>query len=342
MDFALSDEQEMVRDTARALFERECDIDFVRRAWQEEGEARSLWEDHLSEWMDLATNDLVDIALFMEEHGRAAAPGVLFASLLASQVAEAAGLTLGGSATVAISGEDGLWIPNSHSTKHFVPSLAEVDEVVVVGGSPETTRVGVVPASDVRLSEIAQMDGLRPLYRAEVRDEMASRAVTPADFARAMDRALITTSAELIGVGRWLLETSVAYAKERVQFDRPIGSFQGLQWELVDAAMEIERAAAAVAHAAMCVDADDISDDREGDSGGVVEYRERRRAVHVAKAEAGLAARVCARTGMQVHGGVGYTFEHGLHYWLRRAYAGDAFMGPSSHHHDRLADILFD
>jgi alkylation response protein AidB-like acyl-CoA dehydrogenase len=79
-----------------------------------------------------------------------------------------------------------------------------------------------------------------------------------------------------------------------------------------------------------------------GAGAGAANREERRRAVHIAKAEAGLAARVCARTRMQVHGGVGYTFEHGLHYWLRRAYAGDAFMGPSSHHHDCLADFLFD
>ena len=140
MDFSLSDEQEMVRDTARALFERECDIDFVRRAWQEKAEARSLWGEHLREWMELATGDLVDIALFMEEHGKAAAPGVFFASLLAAQVAESAGLSHEGSATVAISAEDGLWRPNSSTTKYYVPSLAEVDEVVVYGS--ELTREG--------------------------------------------------------------------------------------------------------------------------------------------------------------------------------------------------------
>ncbi|MFQ5515740.1 MAG: acyl-CoA dehydrogenase family protein, partial [Myxococcota bacterium] len=122
-------------------------------------------------------------------------------------------------------------------------------------------------------------------------------------------------------------DASVEYAKERVQFGRPIGSFQGLQWELVDAALELERAAAAVSYAAMCVDADDA---------------DRHRAVHGAKAEAGLAARACARTGLQVHGGIGYTWEHDLHFRLRRAYAGDAFMGPSGYHHDRLAELLFD
>jgi alkylation response protein AidB-like acyl-CoA dehydrogenase len=60
-----------------------------------------------------------------------------------------------------------------------------------------------------------------------------------------------------------------------------------------------------------------------------------------AKAEAGLAARHCARTAMQVHGGIGYTWEQGLHYWLRRAYAGDAFMGHHEHHFAELAERIF-
>ena len=68
---------------------------------------------------------------------------------------------------------------------------------------------------------------------------------------------------------------------------------------------------------------------------------EARYAVHSAKLEAGGAARRCARTSLQVHGGIGYTWEQGLHYWLRRSYAGDAFMGPSDYHAQCLAGLLF-
>ncbi len=327
MDFTLTDEQEMVRDTARALFDKECSIDFVRAAWKDRALASSLWTKQLSDWMELAPGDVVDLALFMEEHGRAAAPGVFFASILAAQAAAAAGRELSGSASVAVAGPDGAWLPNADSMKHFVPSAGEVDEIVVVAGSPESPTLTVVAAADLELTEVEQMDQLRPQYRVGVGAVPAGEALDPGLWRHVVERSLVTASAELIGVARWLLDTSVEYAKERVQFDRPIGSFQGLQWELVDAALDLERASAAVSYAAMCVDADDP---------------DRHRAVHGAKAEAGLAARLCARTGMQVHGGVGYTFEHGLHYWLRRAYAGDAFMGPSSYHHDRLAELLFD
>lgn len=327
MDFSLTDEQQMVRDTARELFARECSIDFVRSAWFDRGAAARLWNEHLAGWMELANADAVDAILFLEEHGRAVAPGTFFPTFLAAQVAAAAGCDLAGSASLAVSGPDGSWTPNGDSLKHFVPCAGEVDEIVVVSGSADSPTVAVVGAAELARSEVDQMDLLRPQYRVDTAAATGGMAIERGAWRHAVERSLVFCSAELIGVARWLLDSSVAYAKEREQFDQPIGAFQGLQWELVDAALELERAAAAVAYAAMCVDADDA---------------DRHRAVHGAKADAGLAARMCARTGMQVHGGVGYTWEHGLHYWLRRAYAGDAFMGPSSYHHDCLSALLFD
>lgn len=327
MDFTLTDEQEMVRDTARELFAKECGIDVVRAAWSDRETGVSLHDRHLADWLELAQGDVVDVAIFAEEHGRAAAPGPFFASLLAAQVACAAGFEPSGKATVAVSGPDGSWSPHEGRVKHFVPSAADVEQVWVIDGSDAAPRIGCVEPAALALTPIEQMDRLRPMFHATVEADVQGDAFDPVAWRHAKERALVTVAAELVGVGRWLLESSVEYAKERVQFDVPIGSFQGLQWELVDAALELERASAAVAYAAMCVDADDP---------------DRHRAVHGAKAEAGLAARTCARTGMQVHGGIGYTFEHGLHYWLRRAYAGDAFMAPSAHHHDQLAALLFD
>jgi alkylation response protein AidB-like acyl-CoA dehydrogenase len=327
LDFTLTDEQEMVRETARSLFARECSIDFVRSAWTDRSMGMGLWTQHLSAWMELGSADMVDVVLFVEEHGRAVAPGPFFASLLASQVAQAAGVSFHGSATVAVSAADGLWCAHDDALKHFVPSANDVDSIFVVSGSPHSPRIAMAKATDLTISEVEQLDSLRPQFRVDTVAAKGFESMDPAAWRHALDRALVTCAAELIGVGRWLLDTSIEYAKERVQFDRPIGSLQGLQWQLVDAALGLERAAAAVAYAAMCIDADDP---------------DRRRAVHGAKAEAGLAARACARTGAQVHGGVGYTWEHGLHYWLRRAYAADAFMGPAAYHHDRLAELLFD
>ena len=111
-----------------------------------------------------------------------------------------------------------------------------------------------------------------------------------------------------------------------MQFDVPIGSFQAIQHKLADMALDLERASSAVHYAAMTIDADDA---------------DRHRAVHVAKAAAGDAAKRCAKDGIQIHGGIGYTWEHDLHLFIRRAYASESCFGTSDWHHDRLADLLF-
>ena len=281
MDFALSTEQEMVRSTARSLLGGQCTPELLQHAWRDSRAAAPLWDDHLCQWVELAGGDLVDLVLFMEEHGKAATPGVFFATLLAAQLSAPAGLTPAGSATVAVAGEDGLWIPGNGKLRHHVPSAGEVDEILWIAGSPAAPTMALVPAAAATLTEVDQLDRLRPVYTVELSDPPEGLRVDPAVFAHAVDRALVTTAAELVGAGRWLLDTSVEYAREREQFGRPIGSFQGLQWMLVDATLLLERAGASVAYAAMCVDAEDAG---------------RRRAVHGAKAEAGLAARSVART----------------------------------------------
>lgn len=326
MDFSLTDEQRIIQDTARVMFARECPLALVRTAWEQPEAALPLWEDHLLEWLALSAQPLADAALFMQEYGSALVPGVFFSSLLAAYVANTLDEELAGAATVAVAAADGYWLPNEQPTKHFVLAAGQSQQVVVVSGSPEAPRVAIAAADTLRKTEVAHLDRLRPLYQLEVSDCPKGRAISPQAWRNVVQRALVIAAAELVGVGRHLLDGAVAYAKERQQFGRPIGSFQGLQWKLVDAALELERAAAAVSWAAMCVDA------------GVAEAAH---AVHCAKLEAGSAARRCARTSLQVHGGIGYTWEHGLHFWLRRAYAGDAFMGPSAYHAQCLADLLF-
>jgi alkylation response protein AidB-like acyl-CoA dehydrogenase len=183
--------------------------------------------------------------------------------------------------------------------------------------------LGAGGATDGRLIET--LDSTRRLFEVDV----PSGESTPLS-ADALDdvvqRATIALAADLVGTTRWLVGTTVEYSKQRVQFDRPIGSFQGLQFEMVDMALDHERAAAAVYYAAMAFDARD--DDRH-------------RAAHVAKAAAGTAARHAAKVAVQVHGGIGYTWESDVHLYLRRAYAGEYLLGPSQWHHDRLADALF-
>lgn len=327
MDFTLSSEQGMIRDTAQNLFRKECTLDVVRQAWGNRACATVLWEKQLSAWLELVEGDLIDLALFMEEHGRALAPGPFYASLIARVVAQAAQIKLSaGKATVAISDQQGLWVPNNSGIKHFVPSADEAEHIVLISGSLEKPEIAILNSQQVVITEIDNMDRLRPIFKVETKHQGVAQAFDKRDFKIAQQKIMIATAAELIGVGRHALDSAVAYAKERQQFGKVIGSFQGLQWKLVNATIELERAAAAVSYAAMCVDAHDADAEK---------------ATLSAKAEAGLAARHCARTSMQVHGGIGYTWEHGLHYALRRAYAGDAFMGNHEHQFTELAKLLF-
>jgi alkylation response protein AidB-like acyl-CoA dehydrogenase len=140
------------------------------------------------------------------------------------------------------------------------------------------------------------------------------------------DRATTAYAAETVGVARRCFDMALAYAKERVQFDVPIGSFQAIQHKLAEMSLLVERATAAVHYAAMAVDADDP---------------DRTRAAHVAKAASGEAARRCLRDSMQIHGGIGYTWEHDLQLFLRRATASEYLFGPTGWHQDRIADLLF-
>ena len=137
----------------------------------------------------------------------------------------------------------------------------------------------------------------------------------------------MSIAAEMTGTARRIFDMSLAYAKERNQFDRPIGSFQAIQHKLADMSLALQRATAAVQYAAMTCDA---------------ESGDRTLACHSAKAAAGEAARRILKDGAQIHGGIGYTWEHDLHLYLRRATTDEDMLGTTSWHLDRIAGLLFD
>lgn len=339
MDFTLSDEQELLRTTARALMANECPPSLVRAHIDDRHAADAIWDDHLRDWVALGEGSLVDLCLFVEEMGAALTPGPFFATtalfvpLLRAighddATAAVAGEVVG---TVAMAGSDGLWTVNDDPQRTFVLDIDRCGHVAVVlpGPSVAVLRTSTLLERGGFIEEIETLDTTRRTSLVTLPDglEADAIAIDPAALDTVVAGATVVLGAELMGAARWLEQASVAYAKERVQFGRPIGSFQGVQYKLVDMALDFERALAAVYYAAMAVDAGDP---------------DRVRAVHVAKAAAGRAARHNARDALQVHGGIGYTYEHDLHLYLRRAYACDALLGPTAWHEDRLADLLFD
>ncbi len=341
MDFALTPDQELLRETARSLVARECPPAIVRAHRDDPAAAEPLW-NHLRDFAALGTASTVDLCVFVEELGSVAAPGPFFTTTALFQpvlaaigsdlvAAAAAGEVTG---TVALAGADGFWTLNADPVKTFVVDADVVDVVAIVAvvdGEPSVTMVeGATPR------RVETVDSSRRVFEVDVVD-VATGVRVPIDAAAVsavIDRATVVLAAELVGTARRLFDMSLQYAKERHQFGVPIGSFQAIQHKLADMSLDVERAWSAVYYAAMALDSTD------GDAGDAISAGDRARAVHVAKAAAGEAAKHAAKDGIQIHGGIGYTWEHDLHLFIRRAYASEALLGPTAWHHDRLADLL--
>jgi alkylation response protein AidB-like acyl-CoA dehydrogenase len=308
VDFSLTPDQVLLRDTARKLLERECPPAVVRAHIDDPAAYEPLWR-HLSEYAALAHGPCADCCLFLEETGYAAAPGPLLATLLYGALTGA-----DGTGTVALVDDP---------THPFVLEADRVEHVAFVLPGP---RLVIAARESLAPQHAPTVDFSRRLFRVPVPHTAEDRSLDPDTLGAWRDRAHACIAAEMVGTARRIFEMALQYAKERVQFDVPIGSFQAIQHKLADMSLALERATAAVHYAAMTVDAADA---------------DRTRACHVAKAAAGDAARQILKDGIQIHGGIGYTWEHDLHLYLRRATADEYLLGTTAWHHDRLAGLLF-
>ena len=329
MDFTVTDDQQLLRDTARRLLAEQCPTALVRDHIADRRAYAPLWS-HLREFAALGASACTDLCLFLDELGYVAAPGPFFASvalgapLLAAIEHPLLDDVLSGATTVtvAIAGTDGVWQPSPDPRKLLVPDADIVDHVVVVD---DGWQVRVVPAADCTVEPTATIDWSRPLCTVEA-PVTAYVALDPATAAAWSDHVHTAAAAELVGTARRLFGMANQYAKERVQFDKPIGSFQAIQHKLAEMSLALERATAAVHYAAMTVDAAD---------------RDRARAAHTAKAAANAAAHRMLKDSIQIHGGIGYTWEHDLHLFIRRATLAETQLGTTEWHHGRIADLLF-
>jgi alkylation response protein AidB-like acyl-CoA dehydrogenase len=330
MDFSLTEEQTMLRDTARALLANECAPSLVRAHIDDPSVADGLWA-HLRDFAALGNGPCTDLAIFCEELGYVAAPGVFFPTVAQfAPLLDAIGHpmlddVLAGSATgtVALAGASGDWVVNGEGVKTFVAEADRVDWIAVVGSGPE---VRLVARDAVSVRRVPTVDFSRRVFEVDASGSVETHVTEPATVDAVLARSTVALAAEMVGTARRMTEMTVAYAKERYQFGVPIGSFQAIQHKLADVSLAVERAQSAVQYAAMALDADDP---------------DRHRAVHTAKAAAGVAATHAAKEGVQIHGGIGFTWEHDLHLFIRRAYGAAYWMGTTDWHHDRLADLLF-
>jgi alkylation response protein AidB-like acyl-CoA dehydrogenase len=337
MDFSLTEDQHLLRDSAAKLLQQECPTALVRAYLQDPAVAGGLWA-HLAPWAGVAAGSAVDLCLFLEETGAVAAPGPFFATTaLFSPLLRALGhgllpSVLDGSTTgtVALAGAAAAWEINDDPVKTWVPEAGAVDWIAVVHRGPSGPAVTIGPRPEEGVTLVPTVDGSRQFATVLAASVPGTPVVIdPIALEGVIQRATVALAAEMLGTVRWLFETTLAYAKVREQFGRPIGSFQAIQHKLANMALAKERAWSAVYYAAMTIDAADA-----------VEADERRRAVHVAKAAAGSAARLNFKDGIQIHGGIGYTWEHDLHLFIRRAIVSEQILGTGGWHHDRLGALL--
>jgi alkylation response protein AidB-like acyl-CoA dehydrogenase len=312
VDFSLTDDQELLRETAHKLLDRECPPALVRAHVDDPSVYEPLWR-HLSEYTALGSGPAADLVLFLAQTGYTAAPGPFLATALY------ASLTGDDDSTGTVAFLD-------DPVNSFVLEADRVENVAVIGPGPTVARIAAADLGD-RLRFVKTIDFSRRVFSLDA-DGLAldAQPIAAGALDAWRDRAHVSLAAEMVGTARRIFDMSLEYAKERKQFDRPIGSFQAIQHKLADMSLALERATSAVQYGAMTVDAD---------------APDRTIACHAAKAAAGEAARRILKDGAQIHGGIGYTWEHDLHLYLRRATADEYLLGTTSWHLDRIADLLF-
>ena len=201
----------------------------------------------------------------------------------------------------------------------FAPS-ADVGVVVVRGGV-----YAVDLRTEGRPDAVPAMDRTRELGVLSFEGAPAV-GVGGAEAAElVLDRAATLASAEMLGAADRVLAMSVDYAKDRVQFGKPIGSFQAVKHMLADALVDVEGMRSTVYYAAWCAAAGDP---------------DRALAASMAKAWCSDAARRVMGTGLQVHGGIGFTWEHDMHLYVKRAQLDQVSFGDAAFHRDRIAALL--
>jgi alkylation response protein AidB-like acyl-CoA dehydrogenase len=198
-----------------------------------------------------------------------------------------------------------------------------VDEVAVTDGE----RVVVVPREQLQITPVDPFDKSRRLARVEVHGDVERARVLerPERLARAVEEATVALAVEMVGTCQAIFDIALEYAKVRQQFGVPIGSFQAIKHKFADLYVALERARATAYFAATTIAEDD----------------ERRTvATSMAKAAVGEAQRLIAQEGIQIMGGIGYTWEHDMHLYGKRAQSGDALVGTAAEHRARIADYL--
>ncbi len=347
MEFAFTDEQAMIAETARAFFTENATSERTRKAMAADGIDAELWTAFcqelglsgigIPESAGGAGLGLVELAIIAEAAGAQVAALPMLGSLAMAAQAIAAGGT---------SEQQAEWLPRLLSGEvvagYVHDAALTADGDVLTGGDrfvahgasaqvlvvTSNTGAWIVQADAAGLTVTAQttMDQTRPYAHVALTGVQGAPLGNPAAAIEAAHRAgFVTVAAEALGGAQAALDRTVGYAKERVQFGRAIGSFQAYKHRLADMMIEIEQARSAVYWAACAVD--EGSDEAE-------------MAVHSAKSFAADTYFMCAGNMIQLHGGIGFTWEHDAHLYFKRARAIQSMLGSGNWHRERIASMI--
>jgi alkylation response protein AidB-like acyl-CoA dehydrogenase len=364
MYFDLTDEQQAIRATAKDFLAARYKSDRIRElADSETGFEQSDW-DEMAElgWTGLALPEewggqglgIVDLAVLFEEMGYALAPSPLLSNTVAGLAlglcgsddqrerflrplaagelrgapalwdagspATPGGFTMEGTADgdgVVLDGEKVL-VPDAAAADFFLVATADQRRHLVEAGAAGVT---VVPEPSIdatrRLSSV-RFEGVR----VDAGDTLPAEG---ADYFPVLNRVCVALAAESTGIAQRTMEMSVEYAKDRKQFDRPIGSYQAVSHRCAQMLLETENSRSAVYGAAWAADAEPESLPL---------------AASIAKAYASDAGWRVPDAAIQVHGGIGFTWEHDLHFFLKRGKQNASMFGDAKWHRERVADAV--
>src|SRR6202451_1758662 len=358
MECGLSESQEILKDSARKFFAGECPMEEVRRLMETEtGYDEKLWAKLAEqgytgiifpEEFGGVGLGKVELILLMEEAGRALVPGPFFSTVpLAGAVIDAVASTehrkkylepiCEGKArsTLAILEAGANWNLDAlkisatgskiNGEKLFVTDAAVANFILVVAQDgvyavdPQTPGISIAP--------MAGMDLTRKIYAVKFKDTPAEKIGSTANLSKAFDIATAALAGEMVGGMQRTLDIIVEYAKMRKQFGKPIGMFQAVQHHCADMYLETESSRAAAYYAAWTLEEN---------------TPEASTAVSIAKAYASDAARTVGNRGIQVHGGMGFTWENDVHLFYRRAKASETAFGDATFHRERIATKVID
>ncbi len=367
MDLGLSETQELLKNAAREFLENECPETHVREMEEDDkGYSPELWAKMAEQgWQGLlipeeyggAGLDFLDLAVLLEEFGRALVPGPFMSTVLGGAVplivagSEAqkqeylpkiasgeAIFTLALTEPSARFDEQGIEAEASVSgsevtlsgTKLFVSDANVADYMVVAAKSSGGTTLAVVPTNQPGV-QIRQLLTIARDKQCEVVLDGATGELLGEEGAGwdllqpVIQRYTVAEAAYLVGLAQMDFEIAVDYAKERVQFGRPIGSFQAIQHKCADMVTDVDGSRFIMYKAAWSVNTD--QDDRE-------------MAVNMAKAWTSDATRRVVAHGQQIHGGIGFTKDYKIQLYYRRQKRAELAFGDTEHHRELVAQQL--